>query len=84
VSDHGAPQLTLTLALFVLVYAAVFGTGMGYLGRLIRVGPKPFEGARPEEGGPGRERQPMRPLSASTEENDLAGNTTSTANTPGS
>jgi cytochrome d ubiquinol oxidase subunit I len=84
VSDHGAPQLTLTLALFVLVYAAVFGTGMGYLGRLIRVGPKPFEGARPEEGGPGKERQPMRPLSASTEENDLAGNTTSTANTPGS
>jgi cytochrome d ubiquinol oxidase subunit I len=84
VSDHGVPEMTLTLALFVLVYAAVFGTGMGYLGRLILVGPKPHEGARPEEGGPGKERHPMRPLSASTEENDLVGNTTSTANTPGS
>lgn len=71
VSAHGAVQVGITLLMFVLVYAAVFGTGIGYLLRLIRIGPMPHEGGHPEAGGPGQERQPMRPLSAASE-SDLA------------
>ncbi len=69
VSAHGATELGVTLVLFVLIYCAVFGTGIGYLFRLIRVGPKPNEGGRTAEGGPGHERTPARPLSASGETN---------------
>ncbi|CAN5361051.1 cyanide-insensitive cytochrome bd quinol oxidase subunit I [soil metagenome] len=67
VSAHGVTQLSITLGLFVLIYFAVFGTGIGYLMRLIRVGPVPHEGDAPKHGGPGQERQPMRPLSAASE-----------------
>ncbi|MDB5842310.1 MAG: bacterial Cytochrome Ubiquinol Oxidase family protein [Herminiimonas sp.] len=70
VSAHGATQLGLTLVLFVLVYFAVFGTGAAYVLRLIRVGPVLHEGQLPKPGGPGRERQPMRPLSAASADND--------------
>jgi cytochrome d ubiquinol oxidase subunit I len=81
VSSHGVPQMTVSLILFVVVYIAVFGTGTGYLMRVIRVGPVPFEGARQEHGGPGQDLHPMRPLSASREENDQAGSTTLSADT---
>lgn len=66
VSAHGVTQLSITLSLFVLVYIAVFGTGVGYLMRLIRVGPV-HHAAHPEHGGPGQDRQPMRPMSAASE-----------------
>jgi cytochrome d ubiquinol oxidase subunit I len=72
VSAHGAAQLGITLALFVLVYIAVFGTGIGYLLRLIHVGPILHEGDEARPGGPGRERHPMRPLSAASERHDDA------------
>lgn len=64
VSAHSATQLGITLTLFVLVYIAVFGTGLAYLLRLIRKGPLLSEGRAVEHGGPGQERTPMRPLSA--------------------
>lgn len=64
VSPHGAGQIGLTLILFILIYTAVFGTGIAYLLRLVRKGPQPHEGEREEQGGPGQKRQPMRPLSA--------------------
>lgn len=64
VSRHGAAELGATLAIFVLVYCAVFGVGIAYLLRLIRKGPVTDEGARPESGGPGHPRTPARPLSA--------------------
>ncbi len=64
VSPHGAGELGVTLALFVLVYFAVFGTGIAYLLRLIRKGPMASEGRQVEAGGPGQERTPARPLSA--------------------
>ncbi|HWV62603.1 MAG TPA: cytochrome ubiquinol oxidase subunit I [Oxalicibacterium sp.] len=64
VSRHSADQLGLTLVLFVIVYFAVFGTGIGYLIRLVRVGPRPNESDEPEGGGPGQHQQQMRPLSA--------------------
>ena len=67
VSAHSATQLGITLVLFVLIYFAVFGTGVGYLMRLIRVGPVSHVGQYPRPGGPGQTRQPMRPLSAASE-----------------
>ncbi len=67
VSQHGVLQLSITLVLFVLVYFAVFGTGIAYMMRIIRVGPlhhAPVTG----HGGPGQPRQPMRPMSAASEQ----------------
>lgn len=64
VSPHGAGQIGLTLILFIVIYTAVFGTGIAYLLRLVRKGPQPHEGEHAEQGGPGQRRQPMRPLSA--------------------
>ncbi len=61
VSPHGPAEVSVTLALFVVVYFVVFGAGFVYMLRLIAAGP---DAAAPEGGGPGRPRQPMRPLSA--------------------
>jgi len=63
VSPHGAGQLGLTLALFVIVYLIVFGAGLAYMLRMAAEGPRPFAADAPE-GGPGRVRTPARPLSA--------------------
>jgi cytochrome d ubiquinol oxidase subunit I len=67
VSPHGAVPLALTLALFVVSYLFVFGVGIAYVLRLVRKGPVAFDLQKPEHGGPGRERTPMRPLSAAEE-----------------
>jgi cytochrome d ubiquinol oxidase subunit I len=64
VSAHGAGQVGFTLALFVLVYLVVFGAGTVFLLRIIAVGPRVDEGDEPVPGGPGQQRQQMRPLSA--------------------
>lgn len=66
VTPHGALEVGITLALFVVVYFVLFGAGIAYILRLIRVGPKPDEGATAVEGGPGEIRTPSRPLSAAT------------------
>jgi cytochrome d ubiquinol oxidase subunit I len=66
VSPHGPLEVGLTLALFLAIYFAVFGTGIGYLLRLIRIGPHAGERLETEHGGPGQERHPMRPLSIVT------------------
>ena len=64
VSPHGAGPLAFTLALFVVAYFFVFGTGTAYVLRMIRKGPQHFGLQRPTEGGPGEARTPMRPMSA--------------------
>jgi len=64
VSPHGVVELSITLGIFIVVYFAVFGTGIAYLLRLIRKGPIVSEGLQMEVGGPGQERTPARPLSA--------------------
>ena len=66
VSPHGAAALGVTLVMFIVVYFAVFGTGIAYLFRLIQKGPLITEGRRQEPGGPGEERTPARPLSAAS------------------
>ncbi|QDF97826.1 cytochrome ubiquinol oxidase subunit I [Azoarcus sp. DD4] len=68
VSPVGAGQLGLSLALFVVVYVVVFGIGIAYLLRLIRVGPVEHEGEHPLPGGPGQPHTPARPLSAAADD----------------
>jgi cytochrome d ubiquinol oxidase subunit I len=63
VSPIGASQVGFTLALFVVVYFAVFGAGIAYMLKLIAAGPQ-LLGHGEVPGGPGRPRQQMRPMSA--------------------
>jgi cytochrome d ubiquinol oxidase subunit I len=64
VSNHSYAQLGFTLVAFVVVYFALFGTGLGYMMRLVRKGPRTGEGDEQNPGGPGTKRTPARPLSA--------------------
>ena len=66
VTPHGAAEVGLTLALFVIVYFILFGAGTVYILRLIRNGPVAHE-ITPTEGGPGEARTPSRPISAARE-----------------
>jgi len=63
-SPHGVPELTLTLAIFVVAYLSVFGAGIVYLLRLIGMGPTSDLAHAAQHGAPGEARLPMRPLSA--------------------
>ncbi|MOA29495.1 Cytochrome bd-II ubiquinol oxidase subunit 1 [compost metagenome] len=38
-SNHSATQMSVTLALFVVIYFSVFTVGIGYMMRLVRKGP---------------------------------------------
>ena len=67
VSRHDVGTLALSLALFILVYLFVFGVGTAYVLRLLVKGPVPHEGDQPGVGGPGEDRQAMRPLSTTKE-----------------
>ena len=66
-ADAGGPQsvwmTALSLAVYVLGYAFVFGWGVWYLVRIVRGGPRPQEPAPALDG----ERTPARPLSAADE-----------------
>ncbi len=63
VSDHSALTLSVTLIVLLVVYAAVFGTGIGYMLKLIGRGPDADE--NPPDGDAMNQR-PARPLSAAT------------------
>ncbi len=67
VSPHPASSLALTLGLFIIVYLTVFGLGIIYILRLVKIGPIPHEGDLPTDGGPGQDKQPMRPMSVTEE-----------------
>ena len=69
-SGQSFAQLSLTLGLFVVVYFALFGVGLGYMLRLVRKGPISDEGKAPGSGGPGQQRTPARPLSAAGDSRD--------------
>ena len=64
VSDHSALALTATLLLFVVVYAIVFGTGVGFMLRLAARGPIETTVLTPDD----LVQRPARPLSAITGE----------------
>ena len=82
VSDHSALTMSVTLALLVVVYFAVFGIGTRYMLRL--VGRVPEDVAEVAEPGPDPGRRPARPLSAATERFDgpSAGRRRSSRETP--
>jgi flagellar basal body-associated protein FliL len=40
-------QMSITLIMFVVVYFALFGAGLGYMMRLVRKGPKPTKARKP-------------------------------------
>ncbi|MGB6105975.1 MAG: cytochrome ubiquinol oxidase subunit I [Pusillimonas sp.] len=73
VSPHGAFEVGLTLALFVVIYFLVFGAGIVYMLRLIRQGPDEHEDEPSQSGGPGESRTPARPLSAASDSDEPAG-----------
>ncbi len=66
VSNHSAVTLSISLVIFILVYFAVFGTGINYLLRLIASGPQEtddhFDGNNSQ--------RPARPLSAAPDNVD--------------
>jgi cytochrome d ubiquinol oxidase subunit I len=60
VSNHSVLALSMTLIVFIVMYTAVFGTGISYMLKLVAKGPEPYDTPSPE---PERGR-PARPLSA--------------------
>jgi cytochrome d ubiquinol oxidase subunit I len=64
-TPHTATQLSITLALFIVSYLFVFGVGIAYMLRLVRKGPKPYEGDVFESDAESpADHKPARPLSA--------------------
>jgi cytochrome d ubiquinol oxidase subunit I len=72
VSGHPASALTTTLIVFVVMYIAVFGTGVSYMLKLAAKGPVELELGPPNgdhdglKGTPLHQR-PSRPLSAASD-----------------
>jgi cytochrome d ubiquinol oxidase subunit I len=70
VSNHSALEMSVTLILFIILYAAVFGTGIRYLLQIVARGPQSLDGHSPEpDPETGR---PARPLSAVPDRLDAA------------
>jgi cytochrome d ubiquinol oxidase subunit I len=70
VSNHSAATVSATLAIFVVMYVFVFGTGLSYMLKIVAKGP---HGIRPEEhAGPGQVKRAARPLSAAPDNIDPA------------
>jgi cytochrome bd ubiquinol oxidase subunit I len=68
VSNHSALELTTSLAVFVVMYVAVFGTGISYMIKLVAKGPEGHEPVPIDDGA--HPRRPSRPLSAATDDID--------------
>ncbi|MEN5116372.1 cytochrome ubiquinol oxidase subunit I [Luteimonas sp. TWI662] len=61
VSDIDRASVIVSLSAFAIAYAVVFGAGGGYILKMIRKGPQPFDDGPDRDAG---ERTPMRPISA--------------------
>jgi cytochrome bd ubiquinol oxidase subunit I len=68
VSNEPALELSTTLIAFVVVYCVLFGTGIGYMLRLVAAGPEEGIGDEPAAAELERSRRPARPLSAAPDE----------------
>lgn len=64
VSNHSALTLSTTLVVFIVMYAAVFGTGISYMLKLVAKGPQPHGGGGHGPDEDGQSKRPARPLSA--------------------
>jgi cytochrome d ubiquinol oxidase subunit I len=62
VSNHSALELSVTLIVFMVMYVAVFGTGISYMLKLAAKGPQSYDEHAPEPSPPSG--RPTRPLSA--------------------
>jgi cytochrome bd ubiquinol oxidase subunit I len=71
VSDHSALELTVSLALFLVMYAAVFGTGLRYMLKLAAKGPDTGS-HEPTPGQEAAQGRPARPPSAARDDVDPA------------
>jgi cytochrome d ubiquinol oxidase subunit I len=70
-SPVSAPQIGVSLLIFVVVYFVVFGVGIYYLLRLMHQGPDATpakDSLQKQPAGPGHFRTPMRPLSGADEQ----------------
>jgi cytochrome d ubiquinol oxidase subunit I len=70
VSNHSALALSTSLILFIVMYFAVFGTGVSYMLKLVAEGPQPFDDHPPPVKG--QSLRPSRPLSAAPDDIDPA------------
>src|SRR5260370_17002015 len=70
VSNHSALELSITLTVFMVMYLAVFGTGIRYMLMLVAKGPQP-QGEHPPE-PEGQSGRPARHLSAAPDRIDQA------------
>ena len=68
VSNHSALALSTTLIVFIVMYFAVFGTGISYMLKLVAKGPQPFDDHPPHDKG--QSQRPARPLSAAPDNID--------------
>jgi cytochrome d ubiquinol oxidase subunit I len=72
VSNHSAMAVSTSLLLFVVMYCAVFGTGISYMVKLVAKGPQE-SGIEEHPPHDGRDRlRPARPLSAAPDDIDPA------------
>jgi cytochrome d ubiquinol oxidase subunit I len=70
VSNHSVLALSISLTAFVIVYVAVFGTGVGYMMKVVNEGPD--EGGRPPpDADKDPHLRPARPLSAVEDKIDI-------------
>lgn len=72
VSNHSALALSMTLILFIVMYCAVFGTGVSYMLKLVAKGPQEGAGDEPAH-DENQAQRPARPLSAAPDEVDPIG-----------
>jgi cytochrome d ubiquinol oxidase subunit I len=66
VSNHSALALSTTLILFVVMYCAVFGTGIGYMLKLVAKGPKETQEPGHVPGDTDASLRPIRPILAAS------------------
>ncbi|WP_420962349.1 cytochrome ubiquinol oxidase subunit I [Brucella sp. IR073] len=66
VSNHSALEMSTTLGLFIVMYIAIFGTGISYMLKLVAKGPGRFIDIRDR----GQSDRPARPLSAAPDHID--------------
>jgi cytochrome bd ubiquinol oxidase subunit I len=72
VSNHSVLALSSSLAIFVVMYLAVFGTGVSYMLKLVARGPQPVASLGDGQHERGQSLRPARPLSAAPDDIDPA------------
>jgi cytochrome d ubiquinol oxidase subunit I len=70
VSNHSALELSITLIVFIVMYVAVFGTGISYMLKLAAKGPQSYDEHSPQPSP--QSGRPTRPLSAAPDRIDPA------------